>query len=130
MLAVRPLIEQKPTIAEYLRPQLVRATRVVGVYFRLPAEDTPEPTQGRVITMCCWAGFLAACALVVGFRAFVGILTVKVGWYAPTVIPIGMTGLGCAIAAFASVHRRILPFAMLAAATAAMIATWYFADAA
>jgi len=45
-------------------------------------------------------------------------------WYAPTVITIGLLGLACTIGAFASVHRRRLPFALLGAASVSLLIGW------
>jgi hypothetical protein len=37
---------------------------------------------------------------------------------------VGLVGLACTIAAFASVHKRRLPFALLGVATASLLIGW------
>ena len=62
--------------------------------------------------------------MAVALRAFVGLVSASRAWYAPTVTVIGLIGLVCTIAAFASVHKRRLPFALLGAASVSLVLGW------
>jgi hypothetical protein len=104
-----------------------RAKRIVRELpgaFRLPTEADPRPANRHIAAVCAWAAALGLGGMAVALRAFVGLIAQSRGWYAPTVITVGLIGLACTIAAFASVHRRRLPFALLGAATASLLIGW------
>jgi len=68
--------------------------------------------------VCGWAAVLGALGLVIGIRGFVADLAgAAPGWYEPTMIVVGVVGIGLTVAAFAAVHRRRMPYILLSAAT-------------
>jgi hypothetical protein len=61
-------------------------------------------------------------ALIIGLRGMIGTLADQpAGWYLPSVITVGLLGLGSTVAAFLTVNRRWVPFALLGAASALVI---------
>jgi hypothetical protein len=61
-------------------------------------------------------------SLIIGIRGVIGSLTDNpAGWYQPAVITVGLCGLGSTVAAFLTVNRRWVPFALLGLATALVI---------
>ncbi|GAA1506368.1 hypothetical protein GCM10009827_020130 [Dactylosporangium maewongense] len=92
--------------------------------FRLPTDRDPAPEPRHLAAVCGWAALLGLGGMAVALRAFVGLVSASRGWYAPTVIVIGLVGLACTIAAFASVHQRRLPFALLGAASVSLLLGW------
>lgn len=92
--------------------------------FRLPTDRDPAPEPRHLAAVCGWAAALGLGGMAVALRAFVGLIGAYRGWYAPTVIVIGLIGLTCTIAAFASVHKRRLPFALLGAASVSLALGW------
>jgi len=68
--------------------------------------------------VCAWAAVLGGIGLVVGIRGLVGVLAANPpGWYEPAISAVGLTGIAFTVAAFLTVQRRGLPFALLGAAT-------------
>jgi hypothetical protein len=104
--------------ARRLRQQLPGA-------FRLHAQADPRPANRQIAAVCAWAAALGLGGMAVALRAFVGLIAQYRGWYGPVVIAIGLLGLACTIAAFASVHRRRLPFALLGAASVTLLIGWF-----
>ena len=92
--------------------------------FRLPTDRDPAPEPRHLAAVCGWAAVLGLGGMAVALRAFVGLIGAYRAWYAPTVIVIGLIGLTCTIAAFASVHQRRLPFALLGAASVSLVLGW------
>ena len=92
--------------------------------FRLPTARDPAPEQRHLAAVCGWAAVLGLGGMAVALRAFVGLVGTSPAWYAPAVTAIGLIGLICTIAAFASVHKRLLPFALLGAASASLVLGW------
>jgi hypothetical protein len=72
-----------------------------------------------------WAAALGLGGVAVALRAIVGLVMIRPDWYAPTIVSIGVLGLLCTIGAFASVHRRRLPLALLGVASVALITGWF-----
>jgi hypothetical protein len=72
--------------------------------------------------VCGWAAVLGVIGLVVGLRGFIGDLVgAAPDWYEPAMITVGLVGIGLTVAAFATVQRRRLPYALLGGATAVLI---------
>ena len=101
-----------------------RLGRQLPDVFRLPTEDDPRPDNRQIAAVCGWAAVLGLGGMAVALRAFVGLIGAYRGWYAPTVITVGLLGLACTIGAFASVHRRRLPFALLGVASVTLLIGW------
>ncbi len=84
----------------------------------MPVVGRPQPRLRQLMGVCGWAAILGAVGLIVGVRGFVGDLMGQApGWYEPTMIGAGVVGIGLTVAAFATVHRRRMPYVMLTAAT-------------
>ena len=101
-----------------------RLRRQLPDAFRLPTERDPSPEPRHLAAVCGWAAALGLGGMAVALRAFVGLVSASRAWYAPTVTVIGLIGLACTIAAFASVHKRRLPFVLLAAASVSLVLGW------
>ena len=92
--------------------------------FRLPGAEDPAPRPNHLATVCVWAAALGLGGMAVALRALIGLIWQSRGWNVETLTTIGMAGLACTIASFASVHRRLLPLVLLSLATAALVAAW------
>ncbi|GAB7040067.1 MULTISPECIES: hypothetical protein [Catenuloplanes] len=101
-----------------------RRAPVIGPAFRMPADTDPEPSTRRLLTLSCWAGALALFGLAVAVRGLAALVADTAGgWHEPATVAVGVTGIAFTVGAFMSVHRRRLPWIMLAAATAALLAS-------
>lgn len=112
------------SLVRRLGRQLPERVRQLPDAFRLPTQADPRPANRQIAAVCAWAAALGLGGMGVALRAFVGLITHYRGWYAPTVITLALVGLACTIGAFASVHRRRLPFALLGAASAVLLLDW------
>jgi hypothetical protein len=88
--------------------------------FRLPTPDDSAPEQRRLIGVCAWAGLLGIGGVTIALRVLLTLFQVDSGWYAMKASAIGLVGLLFTVAAFASVHRPVLPWSMLSCATTAL----------
>lgn len=116
-----PEVNRSPRRYDALRRRVGGA---VTDRFRLPGENDPAPAPNHLAVICAWAAALGLGGVAVLVRALVGLIAVDASWYAPTVVLIGLAGLGATIAAFASVHRQRLPLILLGAATVALLVGW------
>lgn len=83
----------------------------------LPTVDR-QPRLRQMLGVCAWAALLGIVGLVVGIRGFVADLMEAVpGWYLPAMAGVGAVGIGLTVGAFATVHRRRMPYVLLGAAT-------------
>ena len=103
---------------------LIGARVWFGRRFRLPVADDPPPATRHLARICAWAAALGLGGMAVALRAFIGLIYEQRAWFAPTIITVGVLGLACTIGAFASIHQRRTPFALLAAATVALVVGW------
>ncbi|WP_213454467.1 hypothetical protein [Rhizomonospora bruguierae] len=98
---------------------------------RLPGIHDPAPHPHRLLGMCAWATALGVVGLAVAVNAmFTIIADTAAWWFQPAVVSAGLVGIGLAAGAFMAVHRRRLPWLMLAAATAMLALTIALASAA
>ena len=82
--------------------------------FRFPAADDPAPGSRRLLAMSLWASALGLIGVGVGVRGFVGVIGgAAPGWYVPVLVLLGLTSVALALAAFLSIHRRLLPYLFL-----------------
>jgi hypothetical protein len=88
--------------------------------FRLPTPDDSAPEQRRLIGVCAWAGLLGIGGVTIALRVLLTLFQVESSWYAVKASAIGLVGLLFTVAAFASVHRPVLPWSMLCCATTAL----------
>ncbi|GAB2597657.1 hypothetical protein Aab01nite_73320 [Paractinoplanes abujensis] len=86
--------------------------------FRFPAPDDPAPSTARVLTMALWGAGLGLTAAGVGVTALVTVFGGAAFWYVPTLALFGLLSVALAVAAFLSIHRPVLPWLLLAGATA------------
>jgi hypothetical protein len=101
-----------------------RAKEWFGQRFRLPTSDDPPPASRHLARVCAWAAALGLGGMAVALRAFVGLIYEERAWFAPTIVTVGVLGLACTIGAFASIHQRRVPFALLGVASAALVTAW------
>jgi hypothetical protein len=90
--------------------------------FRLPTPDDAAPEQRRLIGVCAWAGLLGIGGVTIALRVLLALFQVDSSWYPVKACAIGLVGLMFTVAAFASVHRPVLPWTMLTCATGALVA--------
>ena len=85
--------------------------------FRFPAADDPAPGTRRLLTMSLYASALGLAGVGVGVRGFVSVLGGGVpGWYVPVLVILGLLSVALMVGAFLSIHRRALPYLLLAGA--------------
>jgi hypothetical protein len=76
------------------------------------------PRLRQMLGVCGWAALLGAVGLVVGIRGFIAdLMSTTPGWYEPVMIGAGAIGIAFTVGAFATVHRRRMPYILLSAAT-------------
>src|SRR6266508_12796 len=92
--------------------------------FRLPRAGDQVPASRHLARICAWAAALGLGGMLVALRAFIELIYEQRAWFAPTIVTVGVLGLACTIAAFASIHQRRLPLALLSIATLALAAAW------
>jgi hypothetical protein len=91
--------------------------------FRFPSADDPEPATRRLLGMSLYATLLGLVGLAVGVRGVVAIIAERTpGWYEPTLAVTGLACVALVVAAFLSIHRRILPWLLLVTAAAPLAA--------
>jgi hypothetical protein len=98
--------------------------------FRFPTADDPEPPTRRLLGMSLYASVLGLLGLAVAIRGIAAIVGGRTpGWYEPVLAVAGLAGVALVVAAFLSIHRRLLPWLLLLAAavplTANLLATAY-----
>ena len=98
--------------------------------FRFPAADDPAPSPARLLTMALYAAALGLAGVGVGVRAMVTVFGGTAFWYVPTLSLFGLASVVLVVGSFLSIHRPVLPWLLLLAATApltadAMIAALY-----
>jgi hypothetical protein len=98
-----------------------RLKRALAVRFRLPGRGDPAPDQRRLAIVCGWAAALGFGGTIVALRLLVNLFQQQGGWYRPTATAIGTVGVLVTVGAFASIHRRRLPWLLLTAGTGALL---------
>ena len=84
--------------------------------FRFPAADDPDPGTARVLIMSLYAAVLGLGGVGVCLRGLVSVLAGAPDWFVPVLVLMGLVSVVLAIAAFLSLHRPALPWALLLAA--------------
>jgi hypothetical protein len=78
---------------------------------------------GRLAGVAGWAALIGLVGMVVGIRGqFAVLFSTAPGWYQPTLIIIGLAGIALTSAAFLTVQHGHVPWLLLGAGTAAVIA--------
>ncbi len=87
------------------------------VLFRFPAAGDPAPRTRRLLIMTLYASALGLIGVGVGVRGLVSVIGGGVPfWYVPTLAVLGLMSVALVVAAVLSIHRRRLPWLLLAAA--------------
>ena len=85
--------------------------------FRFPAPDDPAPSTSRVLTMSLYGAALGLAGVGVGVRALVTVVGGAAFWYVPLLALFGLVSVALAVGSFLSIHRPVLPWLLLVAAT-------------
>jgi hypothetical protein len=83
--------------------------------------DGPAPTPLRLAGLCAWAALLGFVGLVVAVRGLVAILVKVPSWYQPAFVIIGLIGISFTVAAFLTVHHRLVPWLFLVLASGTLL---------
>jgi hypothetical protein len=84
--------------------------------FRFPAADDPAPGTRRLLAMSLYASALGLGGVGVGVRGLVSVIGGVPGWYVPLLAFLGLLSVALVVGGFLSIHRRVLPYLLLAAA--------------
>jgi hypothetical protein len=84
--------------------------------FRFPAADDPAPGTRRLLAMSLYASALGLGGVGVGVRGLVSVIGGVPGWYVPLLAFLGLFSVALVVGGFLSIHRRVLPYLLLAAA--------------
>ncbi|MFI5492891.1 hypothetical protein [Actinoplanes sp. NPDC051859] len=107
---------------EPVRPSIPPADGEEAV-FRFPAADDPAPGNRRLLGMSLYATLLGLTGVGIGIRGLVSQIGGGVpGWYSWVLAFLGMVSVALSVGAFLSIHRRVLPWLLLAAAAVPLIA--------
>ena len=90
--------------------------------FRFPAADDPAPAPARLLGMSLYAATLGLAGVGVGVRAMVTAFGGTAFWYVPTLSLFGLASVVLVVGSFLSIHRPVLPWLLLLAATAPLTA--------
>jgi hypothetical protein len=123
-LQTNPTGTVKSTRARTIPARRRRLAAEIAKRFRMPGTADPKVRLRRLAGVAVWAATLGFGGLIVGFRVVIGLFTSSPSWYAPTICAIGLTGIAITVGAFASVHRRRLPWLLLGLATVTLIVAW------
>ena len=89
--------------------------------FRFPAADDPAPATARLLAMSLYAAGLGLSGVGVGVRALITVVGGAPFWYVPVLTFLGLLSVTLAVGSFLSIHRPILPWLLLPAATVPLI---------
>ena len=88
----------------------------------LAAFARPQPRMRQLMGVCGWAAVLGGLGLVVGVRGLIGdLMGLAPSWYEPSMIVVGLLGILLTVGAFATVHRRRMPYVLLGASSISLI---------
>lgn len=85
--------------------------------FRFPAADDPAPAPARLLTIALYAAALGLAGIGVGVRAMVTVFGGAAFWYVPALSLFGLASVVLVVGSFLSIHRPLLPWLLLLAAT-------------
>lgn len=116
-------VASEPTTAapeQRLGARLLEGTRA---RFRLHTEDDDAPGNARVLAMTLVAVVCVFVGLVPAGRMMAALAMGHGPWWYPVVtVTLGVVGVGLITAAFAAIHRALLPWCLLAAALMMLVA--------
>jgi hypothetical protein len=88
-------------------------------------ENDGRPRMRLLAGACAWALVLALGGLLSGILALITIIGGSgPGWYEPAIVIVGIIGMGLTVAAFPLLEKRIVPWALLGAATVTLIVSF------
>jgi hypothetical protein len=90
--------------------------------FRFPAADDPAPAPARLLTIALYAAALGLAGIGVGVRAMVTVFGGTAFWYVPALSLFGLASVVLVVGSFLSIHRPVLPWLLLLAATVPLAA--------
>jgi hypothetical protein len=105
-------------------PAQQAARDAIVTHFRMPGTPDPDVRLRRLAAVSAWAAVLGFGGLILTFRLMFGMFTTIALWYPPVIFVLGLFGIVCSVGAFASVHKRRLPWILLGAASAAETAAF------
>jgi hypothetical protein len=88
--------------------------------FRFPAPDDPAPGTTRLLSLTLYTAVLGVSGLVAGACALITAIAGAPFWFMPAVALLTIAGVAATVAAYLSVHRPVLPWLLLLAATVPM----------
>ncbi len=89
----------------------------IAVARAVAGTEIPAPRQRRLAGVSAWALVLAVCGIIVGLAALITDLSGAGGWFEPTIVVVGLIGVGVTAGGLGTVRRRVVPFALLGVAT-------------
>ncbi len=89
----------------------------IAVARAVAGDEIPAPRQRRLAAVAAWALVLSVCGILVGLGALITDLGGAGGWFEPTIVIVGLLGVGLTAVGLGTVRRRVVPFALLGAAT-------------
>ncbi len=85
-------------------------------------DQEPEPKLRQLLGVCGWAAVLGGIGLIVGVRGLLGLMAGDPpGWYEPSIVIVGLAGIGLSVAAFLTVHRERVPWMLLGGSSLALL---------
>jgi hypothetical protein len=100
-------------------PAQQAAKEALATNFRLPGTSGSNTRLRRLLGVSSWAAVLGFGGLVLVLRIMIGLFTTIAAWYLVLTLALGLVGITCTVGAFASVHKRRLPWLLLGGASAA-----------
>jgi hypothetical protein len=91
----------------------------IATHFRLPGTPDPAVRLRSLAVVSAWAALLGFGGMLLVLRIMIGLFTRIADWYLMVTFALGLVGIACTVGAFASVHRRYLPWTLLGGATVA-----------
>jgi hypothetical protein len=101
-----------------------RYARALTVRFRLPSAHDPRPNERRIALLCGWAALLGLGGAVLTLRMVLELFLPGTSWYGVLLMLLGLIGLPATVGAFASIHRRRLPWLLLGVGTLSLLAAY------
>ena len=97
---------------------------VTGVFRRPVLPSQRGPKLRRLAGLAGWAAALGLGGLVMGIRGLILIIATRPPhWYEPTMIIMGLVGIGLTAGAFLTVQYRYVPWALLGLSSADLLAS-------
>lgn len=79
--------------------------------------DKQAPAPGLLVGLCIWATAIGILGALIAAWAGIELVIGMPAWFLPTAICLGVAGVGLTVAAFFTARQRIVPWALLGAAS-------------